>query len=132
MFVLVVVGGGSIYVLARSSMLPSSMNMGSMGHDMSAMGHMDGTNGISVVTLKEAASDAPNKIFELTAEEKELDIGEGKKVKAWTFNGTAPGPEIRVQEGDRLIVNVKIISLRGLRFIGMESSCRMRRMESRA
>jgi FtsP/CotA-like multicopper oxidase with cupredoxin domain len=106
LLVLLVGGGGSVYLLARSSALPSSMNMGSMGHDMSVMANMDHSTGISVATLKEGDSDAPVKSFELTAEEKELDIGDGKKVQAWTYNGTAPGPEIRVQEGDRVLVHV--------------------------
>jgi FtsP/CotA-like multicopper oxidase with cupredoxin domain len=104
---LVLAIGGSIYLLARSSAFPLSMNMGAMEHDMSAMGHSDQMAGISVASLKDGASDAPVKTFDLTAEEKELDIGNGKKVQAWTFNGTAPGPEIRVQEGDRVIVHVK-------------------------
>lgn len=103
---LLLIGGGGVYILARSSALPSSMNMGSMGHDMSAMAGMEHSTGISVATLKEGNSDAPVKSFDLTAEEKELDIGNGKKVQAWTFNGTAPGPEIRVQEGDRVVVHV--------------------------
>ena len=72
---------------------------------MSAMAHMDPSTGISVATLKEGIRDAPVKSFELTAEEKELDIGNGQK-EAWTFNGTAPGPEIRVQEGDGVLVHV--------------------------
>jgi FtsP/CotA-like multicopper oxidase with cupredoxin domain len=104
---LLLVSGGSIYVLARFSALPSSMNMGSMGHDMSTMGQMDNMTRVSVATLTEGATDAPVKTFELTAEEKELDLGNGKKVQAWTFDGIAPGPEIRVQEGDRVIVHVK-------------------------
>ncbi|CAG7658119.1 multicopper oxidase family protein [Paenibacillus allorhizosphaerae] len=107
LFVLIALGGGSVYTLAKSSVHPASMNMGSMSHGMGGMGHLSHMDGISVATLKEAASDAPVKTFELTAEEKELDIGDGKKLRAWTFNGIAPGPEIRVQEGDRLIVHVK-------------------------
>ncbi|MGG4107516.1 multicopper oxidase domain-containing protein [Paenibacillus lautus] len=108
LLVLIALGGGSFYLLAKASVHPASMDMGSMGHEMAGMEHLDDhPGGISVTTLKEAPSDAPAKTFELTAEEAELDIGDGKKISAWTFNGTAPGPEIRVQEGDRLIVHVK-------------------------
>jgi hypothetical protein len=85
LFVIVLVGGGSVYVLARSSAFPSIINMGSMGHDMSAMKQKVNTAVVSVASLKEGASDAPVKSFELTAEEKELDIGNGKKVQALTL-----------------------------------------------
>jgi FtsP/CotA-like multicopper oxidase with cupredoxin domain len=78
--------------------MPASMNMGSM-ESMS----MEGT---PLTSLIEKPSDSPVKIFELTAEEKSIDTGGGRKVNAWTYNGTIPGPELRVQEGDRVIVHL--------------------------
>ncbi|WP_216830698.1 multicopper oxidase family protein [Alkalihalobacterium elongatum] len=60
-----------------------------------------------------------------TVEEVAVDVSEGKKVfnievkeshwmlndelifDAWTYNGTLPGQEIRVQEGDEVVLNVK-------------------------
>jgi FtsP/CotA-like multicopper oxidase with cupredoxin domain/plastocyanin len=38
--------------------------------------------------------------FELTAREVDWELFPGAKVKAWTYNGTVPGPELRVTEGD--------------------------------
>ncbi|HEY8415091.1 MAG TPA: multicopper oxidase domain-containing protein, partial [Thermaerobacter sp.] len=46
------------------------------------------------------------KVFELTALPVKWSTGD-KEHEAWTFNGTVPGPQIRVQEGDRVRVIVK-------------------------
>ncbi|HSJ50264.1 MAG TPA: multicopper oxidase domain-containing protein, partial [Actinomycetota bacterium] len=42
------------------------------------------------------------KVFELTAEEVRWETKPGTFVEAMGFNGTVPGPEIRVSEGDRV------------------------------
>ncbi|WP_019414270.1 multicopper oxidase family protein [Paenisporosarcina sp. TG20] len=43
--------------------------------------------------------------FTLVAQERKHTLTEGKDITAWTFNGSVPGPEIRIQEGE----DVKII-----------------------
>ena len=40
--------------------------------------------------------------FELTAEDKEIEIAPGVMFPAWTFNGRVPGPALRATEGERL------------------------------
>lgn len=47
------------------------------------------------------------KIFELTAKPVLWEIMEGVKVTAYTYNGTVPGPLIRVTEGDQVRIIVK-------------------------
>ncbi len=47
------------------------------------------------------------KVFELTARPVRWPILEEVKVTAWTYNGTVPGPLIRVTEGDRVRVLLK-------------------------
>jgi uncharacterized cupredoxin-like copper-binding protein len=42
------------------------------------------------------------KEFELTAEVAPWEVEPGTKVDAWTYNGTVPGPQIRVDVGDRV------------------------------
>jgi manganese oxidase len=42
------------------------------------------------------------KEFELTAEVTPWEVEPGTKVDAWTYNGTVPGPQIRVNVGDRV------------------------------
>ncbi|MGD9914341.1 MAG: multicopper oxidase domain-containing protein [Rhizobiaceae bacterium] len=40
--------------------------------------------------------------FEVTAEDKEIEIAPGLFFPAWTYNGRIPGPSLRAKEGDRL------------------------------
>jgi FtsP/CotA-like multicopper oxidase with cupredoxin domain len=47
------------------------------------------------------------KVFELTAEEISWETKPGTFVQAMGFNGTVPGPEIRVEEGDRVRIVVR-------------------------
>jgi FtsP/CotA-like multicopper oxidase with cupredoxin domain len=50
------------------------------------------------------AAGRSTKEIKLTAAPTDMDLGDGKKFQAWTYNGLAPGPEIRVTEGDTLRV----------------------------
>jgi FtsP/CotA-like multicopper oxidase with cupredoxin domain len=43
----------------------------------------------------------------LTAKVASVDVGGGKRVTAWTYNGGLPGPLIRARVGDRLVVRFK-------------------------
>jgi FtsP/CotA-like multicopper oxidase with cupredoxin domain len=47
------------------------------------------------------------KVFELTAEELSWETKPGVFVQAMGFNGTVPGPEIRVEQGDRVRIVVR-------------------------
>ncbi|GAX88504.1 multicopper oxidase domain-containing protein [Effusibacillus lacus] len=44
---------------------------------------------------------------EMTSQITDLEIAPGVKYKAWTFNGTAPGPVIKVKEGDTIKFKMK-------------------------
>lgn len=46
------------------------------------------------------------KVFDLTCKKVQWEVTPGLKVEAWTYNGTVPGPTIRVREGDRVRINV--------------------------
>jgi FtsP/CotA-like multicopper oxidase with cupredoxin domain len=56
--------------------------------------------------LGSSASEPELKEFHLVAKETEVELQPGLKVKAWTYNGTMPGPEIRVNEGDHVRVTL--------------------------
>ena len=45
-----------------------------------------------------AASDT----FNLTAERKHVPIGAGMTYNAWTYDGTVPGPVLKVRQGDEV------------------------------
>jgi nitrite reductase (NO-forming) len=49
---------------------------------------------------------AATRNFTLTVGNGQVDIGGGMKYAAWTYNGTVPGPLLRVQQGDT--VNIKL------------------------
>lgn len=44
--------------------------------------------------------------FEMSIDEKEMDVAPTLKTKVWAFNGQVPGPLIHVKEGDELEVTV--------------------------
>lgn len=56
--------------------------------------------------LVEAPSDAPVREFELQAAKTKVGLNDGSTASAWTFNGMTPGPELRVREGDRVVVRL--------------------------
>ena len=41
----------------------------------------------------------------LVAEDAEVEIAPGKRVKTWTFNGTVPAPTLRFTEGDNVTIH---------------------------
>lgn len=45
--------------------------------------------------------------IEMTAQVTNIEISEGVIYNAWTFNGTVPGPVLRVTEGDTLVFTLK-------------------------
>jgi nitrite reductase (NO-forming) len=58
--------------------------------------------------LKSQEGKVPNRQITLVAEDAEMEIAPGKKVKTWTYNGTVPGPTIRLTEGEN--VSIKFIN----------------------
>lgn len=44
---------------------------------------------------------------QLVAEEGEIEIGPGRTVRTWLYNGEYPGPELRLREGERLRVSLE-------------------------
>jgi FtsP/CotA-like multicopper oxidase with cupredoxin domain len=45
--------------------------------------------------------------FEVTAEDKEIEIAPGVFFPAWTYNGRVPGPTLRATEGDRIRITFR-------------------------
>ena len=62
-------------------------------------------------TLYEAAAppalEGTTHDIDLVIEEKDMTVAPGYVVRAWTFNGTVPGPVIRVHVGDTIRVHLK-------------------------
>jgi plastocyanin len=62
------------------------------------------------------------KQFHLTAELADWEVSPGKTVRAWTFNGTVPGPMIKVNVGDKVsvVVTNKLPMSTGVHWHGLE------------
>jgi nitrite reductase (NO-forming) len=60
---------------------------------------------LSAVAAGPAAADVVP--VELVAKHQKVKIAPGVKMKAWTFNGTVPGPVIRAREGDTIQVSLR-------------------------
>ena len=65
-----------------------------------------GAGGISVSDLRGPRSGAPDTRFELAARSAEIRLASGRRVQALTFNGSSPGPELRVRQGDLVEVEL--------------------------
>ncbi len=55
--------------------------------------------------LKDIAPNGNIVEFNMTAEESEVEIFDGVKTKVWAYNGTVPGPQLRIKLGDTLKIN---------------------------
>lgn len=69
--------------------------------------HSDG-QAVSVTDLREEDPGTPDRRFTLTAQKIRIKLSSGRTVEAWTFDGKAPGPELRVRQGD--LVEVTLIN----------------------
>ncbi|MCC3374139.1 multicopper oxidase family protein [Cohnella sp. REN36] len=102
---------GGWYILSmKASVLPDHMNMGSMHHhemNMQTMNHSMNDKEISVTALTGPQTEKADRYFELVAEKKQVTLSSGKTMEAWTFNGSAPGPELRVKQGEIVEVVLK-------------------------
>jgi FtsP/CotA-like multicopper oxidase with cupredoxin domain len=74
--------------------MPATLTMGMAG-------------GSTSVTSLKAPLTAPHmKRFTLVAQPAHLTLGAGFATDAWTFNGTSPGPTLRVEQGDLVMVTL--------------------------
>ena len=80
------------------------------------------TKGVGNVPLAPKVLADGTKEFDLTAELTNWEVEPGKTVRAWTFNGTVPGPWIKVNVGDhvRVVVDNKLPMSTGVHFHGIE------------
>ena len=70
-------------------------------------GHSHGSGqATSVTALREEDPGEPDRRFTLTAQKARIKLSSGKTVEAWTFDGRAPGPELRVKQRDLVEVTL--------------------------
>jgi len=89
-------GGDGLHGFANWQEMDQAMEIRAKAFPAKTMGDKGGQ-----VLTPEVADDG-TKVFYLTAKEVDWEVEPGKIVKAKTYNGVVPGPEIRVQVGDRV------------------------------
>jgi FtsP/CotA-like multicopper oxidase with cupredoxin domain len=65
----------------------------------------DWDRGLKLAESKDRNPDPKIVEIDLTARVAEVEVAPGSKVRAWTYDGSIPGPLIRARVGDRLIVH---------------------------
>ena len=99
--------GASAGVTATpGSMMPSNPDMGNMMEPITAPNVQPATETQGGQPL-EYREENGVKVFELTAKAVQWPILDKVSVTAFTYNGTVPGPMIRVTEGDQVRIVVK-------------------------
>ena len=80
------------------------------------------TKGVGNQLLKPQVTADGTKVFHLTAELANWEVSPGNTVRAWTFNGTVPGPWIKVSVGDhvRVVLDNKLPMSTAIHFHGLE------------
>jgi FtsP/CotA-like multicopper oxidase with cupredoxin domain len=64
-----------------------------------------GTQGLKLAVARDTNPDPHIVEIDLTARIGAVEVAPGKVVQAWTYDGGIPGPLIRAQLGDRIIVH---------------------------
>ncbi|MCA2219198.1 multicopper oxidase family protein [Jidongwangia harbinensis] len=103
---------GALVGVAQASRLPDELSM--MSHENLDWGggpvgahHDDAVR--SVEELTGPRDGTPDRRFTLTAQETQIRLSSGAVVSGgWTYNGQAPGPELRVRQGD--LVEVTLVN----------------------
>jgi nitrite reductase (NO-forming) len=99
-------GGKKLLAIAIVAAIASSIVAGSLfflAPEGQALGETD--NNINNNDNDDNNSNNNKKEVTLVAEEAQIEIAPGERVKAWTYNGTVPGPTLRFTEGDNVTIH---------------------------
>ena len=78
------------------------------GTEVSHVHHGGPGSGVSVASLHGPRDGEPDARFTLTARETTIELASGRPIDALTFNGSSPGPELRVRQGE--LVQVTLVN----------------------
>lgn len=115
-----VVAVGAVVVLgtvwaSAASRLPDTYNMAEHGEGGHAAGVHSGSGitpvaqsgGEPITKLTGPRTGTPEHRFTLTAQTTEITLPSGARTTGWTYNGTVPGPLLRVRQGALVQVTLK-------------------------
>lgn len=97
-------GGMNMDGTTASGMSPDQMDAAMLAVDKQFPAK---TEGVGAQPLAPTVLPDGTKQFDITAEVVQWETEPGKKVEAWTYNGTVPGPTIKVAVGDKVRVVLK-------------------------
>ncbi|HEY7133478.1 MAG TPA: multicopper oxidase domain-containing protein [Acidimicrobiia bacterium] len=102
-------GGMNMGSSSGSAAASSGMTNDQMDAQMAALDktYPAKTEGLGAQLLAPKILPDGTKEFDLDAKIVQWEVQPGKKVEAWTYNGTVPGPTIKVNDGDKVRVVVK-------------------------
>ncbi len=69
-----------------------------------AQSENQGTDNGDITGSEESKEFSPNKKITMILDDTEIEIAPGEKVKAWAFNGTVPGPTVRLMEAENVSI----------------------------
>lgn len=100
---LVTAVGALAFILAGC--MDSGNDMSGMDHSKMNMNESNNSESQEIVdntTLTEETASLSGQTFALTAQTSQLKVTSDKTLPVWTFNNSVPGPEIRVNQGERV------------------------------
>jgi FtsP/CotA-like multicopper oxidase with cupredoxin domain len=96
-----------VYTLAQSGSnnnMSSKLNPDKIAYDTTTSSWEESNEESNTTTSLTREALSPNKQITLIAQDVELEIAPGERVKTWTFNGTVPGPTLRFTEGENVTI----------------------------
>jgi len=90
-------------VLAACSNDEESTNLHSQNHNMNSMNHANSSNSNTSQPFEILTGNT----FTLTAKESTLHLDDKTMRTVWTYNGTVPGPQLRVKQGETVKITLK-------------------------
>lgn len=76
------------------------------GSDVPVNMNMGAKQGTSITTLQAPQSAPYEKHFTIVAEKGRITLKNGTVIDTWTYDGSAPGPTLRVTQGDLVVVTL--------------------------
>ncbi|MET8046798.1 multicopper oxidase family protein [Streptosporangium sp. NPDC005286] len=93
---------------AWSSRIPATLDLGAHHRGTTVQDPAQPATATRAVTdLRGPATGAKVRRFTLTAKPATVTLASGRRVEAWTFDGTVPGPTIRVRQGELVEVRLR-------------------------
>ncbi len=117
--VLVLVLGGVMSFVSKSAVAPAPSSQSNTSPSVLSAPQLPSGTGVpkavnmgmpgaptSITSLQAPLTAPAMKEFTLVAQDGVISLDAGMRISAWTFNGVTPGPQLRVQQGDLVVVTV--------------------------